>query len=210
MAKPRHPQPQETPSKNPLIFLAIGALLVAGLVAWALTRTIETPPPSTSSSVADAASTPAPSAPVPETTTETTVLTQPVASATAPITTSSNPIVPPASDHASYPRISVEDLREKTKAGNVTVIDVRDAGAFAAAHIPGSLHIPLSSVEANLDLLPKDKNAEIVTYCTCPAEESSISAGEILNRHGYKNVKALFGGLIAWRNLKYPLDKGPK
>ncbi|HEV7765171.1 MAG TPA: rhodanese-like domain-containing protein [Thermoanaerobaculia bacterium] len=210
MAKPQHTQAQETSSKTSLIYLAIGALLIAGLVGWALTRTVETPPPITSSSVADAASTPAPSTPAPETTTDSFGAMQPIASATAPMSTTSNPSAPPPTDHASYPRISVEDLREKTKAGNVTVIDVRDAGAYAAAHVPGSLHIALSSVESNLDLLPKDKNAEIVTYCTCPAEESSISAGEILNRHGYKNVKALFGGLVAWRQLDYPLDKGPK
>lgn len=207
MAKPQHTQSQETSSKTSLIYLAIGALLIAGLVGWALTRTVETPPPITSSSVADAAATPAPATPAAETTTD---AMQPIASATVPMVTTSNASAPPPTDHASYPRISVEDLREKTKAGKVTVIDVRDAGAFAAAHIPGSLHIALSSVEANLDLLPKDKNAEIVTYCTCPAEESSISAGEILNRHGYTNVKALFGGLIAWRQLDYPLDKGPK
>jgi rhodanese-related sulfurtransferase len=43
-------------------------------------------------------------------------------------------------------------------------VDVRDAGSFQAGHIPGSLNIPMASVQANLDLLPKGK--QVVTYCT--------------------------------------------
>jgi rhodanese-related sulfurtransferase len=29
-----------------------------------------------------------------------------------------------------------------------------------------------------------------------------------LKNHGYTDVSALFGGLSAWRNLNYPVDKG--
>lgn len=213
MAKKPHqqsPQQQQSASKTPLIFLTIGGLLVAGLVVWALTRTVETPPSETST-IADAQQQSAPLAQTPQTTTESQTspndYVAPIASTTAPVM--ALPTSTP-NQHSDYPRISAEDLYEKWKAGSdsVTIIDVRDAGAYAAAHIPGSLHIPLSSVEANLDRLSKDK--EIVAVCTCPAEESAIAAGQILNRHGYTKVTALFGGLVAWRNLGYKLDKGPE
>jgi len=29
-----------------------------------------------------------------------------------------------------------------------------------------------------------------------------------LKNHGYTDVSALYGGLTAWRNLNYPVDKG--
>ena len=59
MAKPRHnPEPQETSPRGMLAILAIGALLVAGLVVWALTRTVE-PTENPATSVVETA-TPAP------------------------------------------------------------------------------------------------------------------------------------------------------
>lgn len=165
MAKPRHNQNTPEPaSRGPLVMLTIGALLVAGLVVWALTRTVETPAtplpsiaettmPALDTSTFPSASTPA---------IDTSGLTPPIPSATAGITTSSQaPVI--QGDKAEVVRISAEDLREKMKAGTVTIVDVRDASAYAAGHIPGALHIPMPSVESNIDLLPKEK--EIVTYC---------------------------------------------
>lgn len=29
-----------------------------------------------------------------------------------------------------------------------------------------------------------------------------------MKNHGYDDVSALFGGLTAWRNLGYPVEKG--
>lgn len=159
MAKPRHnPQSQETSPRGMLAVLTIGALLVAGLVVWALTRTVEPSATATESAVETAAPPPAM-----DTAESTAGFTTPIASTTAGIATSSQaPVI--SGDKAEVTRISAEDLREKWKAGSVTVVDVRDALAFEAGHIPGALSMPLASVEANLDLLPKGK--QVVTYCT--------------------------------------------
>ncbi|HEX6640712.1 MAG TPA: rhodanese-like domain-containing protein [Thermoanaerobaculia bacterium] len=167
MAKQRHNTPpvDAPPSRSPLVFLAIGALLVAGLVGWALTRTVESPAPVASTTyptTTEATSTTASTTEAPFTMTPPVTAT-PFPSTTAGITTSSQaPVI--QGDKSEVARISAEDLREKVNAHAVTVIDVRDASAFEAAHIPGSLHIPMASIEANLDRLPKGK--PIVTYCT--------------------------------------------
>lgn len=152
-----------------MLFLVIGSLLVAGLVAWALTRTVDVPSPVASTYTAatdSSANTTYDTAASSTQATQTQAATEtpaPIASATAPIVTSSHaPTI--EGNKAEVKRISAEDLREKVKANAVTVIDVRDSSAYAAAHIPGSLHIPLASVEANLDRLPKGK--PIVAYCT--------------------------------------------
>jgi hypothetical protein len=153
-----------------LAILAIGALLVAGLVVWALTRTVDTssdvPMASTTeTSVATATTAAVDTAAIPAPAVDTvpTGFNSPLAPTTAGITTSSQaPVI--ANEKAEVHRISAEDLREKVKAGSVTVVDVRDALSYQAGHIPGSLSIPLASVEANLDLLSKGK--PIVAYCT--------------------------------------------
>ena len=67
-------------------------------------------------------------------------------------------------EHAAVPRLSVDELRQKMERGEVTLIDVRDADSFRSSHIAGAVHIPLASVEAQIQYLPKDK--PIVTYCT--------------------------------------------
>lgn len=174
MAKQRHNQkPPEPANRAPLAMLAVGALLVAGLIVWALTRTVETPAtsvPSASSTITPSTDTSATLVPPIDSTVSVvppinTVSTPPAT--TTPDYTAPAPTPPapqPQGDKTAVARISAEDLNEKVKAGTVTVIDVRDAAAFAAAHVPGAIHVPMASVEANLDRIPKDK--EVVTYCT--------------------------------------------
>jgi rhodanese-related sulfurtransferase len=113
----------------------------------------------------------------------------------------------PAAEHqhveGEFERITIDELKPLIDKGDVTVIDVRSMEQYLAAHIPGSLHIPVARVEGEVPYLPKDKL--IVTYCTCPAEESSGEAALILAHAGIK-AKALKGGLEAWTGLGYPTD----
>lgn len=156
--------------------MAVGALLVAGLIVWALTRTVETSPtpaPSVSSTITPSSDITGSIVPPVDSTVSMIPPSDSAApnagfttmppTATAGITTSSQaPVI--QGDKGEVPRIAAEDLKVKVNAGAVTIIDVRDATSFASGHIPGSLNIPMASVEANLDRIPKGK--EIVTYCT--------------------------------------------
>jgi hypothetical protein len=76
----------------------------------------------------------------------------------------SSPPTATVDEHAGVPRIEQDELLAHLKAGDVTIVDVRDADAFLASHIPGALHIPLARVEGEVPYLPKAK--PIVTYCT--------------------------------------------
>ena len=60
-------------------------------------------------------------------------------------------------------------------------------------------------IEGEVPYLAKDKL--IVTYCTCPAEESSGQAAMILARGGIK-AKALQGGFEEWTRLGYATGAG--
>jgi hypothetical protein len=149
MAKQRHDQqPDPGSSRNAMIVLVIGGLLVAALVVWALTRTVE---PSTTATLDT------PPLEAPPVTTQTSTFTPTAAGTQAP---------PPQieGERSEVPRISVEDLRAKLNRNDVTVIDVRDNQAYQRGHIPGALNIPFASTESMLDLIPKGK--PIVTYCT--------------------------------------------
>ena len=81
-----------------------------------------------------------------------------------------------------------------------TVLDVREPGEFASGHIEGAIHVPLGSLEATLDGLPKDR--PIVTYCG--HGERAVTAGSLLERAGFKPPLSLDGGFGAWRKAGYP------
>lgn len=160
MAKQRHEEAQS--SKTPIAILAIGALLVAGLVVWALTRTVEPAATTTTGETAAVSTAPAGTTLPPPQSSPSDSATAPIASATAPITATSTAAPPPQADRTAVQRISAEDLRNRM--ANVVIVDVRDASSYQASHIAGAIHIPMSSIQTNLDLIPKGK--DVVTYCT--------------------------------------------
>lgn len=62
-------------------------------------------------------------------------------------------------------RITQEEFKRLVAARAVTVVDVRDAGAFAAGHIPGAMSVPLDSIEQAAERLRK-ADKPVVTYCS--------------------------------------------
>jgi hypothetical protein len=172
MAKRAHNDTNPNSSRNTLIVMAVGGLLVAALVGWAITRSVEPATPSTSTaagySETTANATMPPADPLSATNTaanpSSSTSTMPPLSELPPITATNG--IPSHEDpeRASVVRIAAEDLRSKYNRGDVTVIDVRDAGSYAAGHIAGAIHIPLARIEGEIPYLPKGK--AIVTYCT--------------------------------------------
>ena len=103
-----------------------------------------------------------------------------------------------------YAFITAEELKTKMT-GNypVTIIDVRSSEGYAASSttIKGALHFKLRKLKSRLAFAPlKDlpKDREVVTYCACPKDESSIKAAQILAASGFTRVKVLQGGWNEW------------
>lgn len=113
---------------------------------------------------------------------------------------------PAEHDHShDFETITVEEMKTLYDKGEIAVLDVRSMEQYAASHIPNAMQIPLTRVEGEVPYLKRDKL--IVTYCTCPAEESSGEAALILARGGIK-ARALKGGLDAWVNAGYATATG--
>jgi rhodanese-related sulfurtransferase len=93
-------------------------------------------------------------------------------------------------------RIEWDEFKRQYDAGAIIVIDVRDADAFRAGHIPGARSVPSEEVErAARDLAALGK--PVVTYCACPSEHTSAEAAETLRRSGI-DARALVGGWNKW------------
>ena len=118
---------------------------------------------------------------------------------------------PPAVD-----RITAEELKAKL-AGNqpVMIIDVRSSEGYAASTttIKGAIHFKLRKFKSRLAYAPlKDlpKDREIVTYCACPKDQSSISAAQILQASGFRRVRVLQGGWNEWLRANGPVEPRAK
>ena len=61
-------------------------------------------------------------------------------------------------------RVSLEDAKAALDSGTAVFVDVRGDQAYAAAHVSGSISLPLGEIESLLDEF--DPNQWIITYCT--------------------------------------------
>ncbi len=60
----------------------------------------------------------------------------------------------------------------------------------------GEKLIPLGALRSRLDELPENKDQEII--CFCKISLRGYEAATILSAHGYRNVKVMEGGIMAW------------
>ena len=112
--------------------------------------------------------------------------------------------------------ISADELKAKVTSNQpVTIIDVRSSEGFAASSttIKGSHHFKVRKLKSRLAYpplkdLPRDR--EIVTYCACPKDQSSIAAAQILQASGFTRVRVLQGGWQEWLRVNGPVQPKPK
>lgn len=105
-------------------------------------------------------------------------------------------------------RISVAELNERmTKHEPLVILDLRHPLDVLAAPqlIPGAIPVKPDELDAHLGNIPRD--SEVVLYCTCPNEETSLSVHRQLVERGFHHAKVLTGGLPEWKRDKLPLEE---
>ena len=101
--------------------------------------------------------------------------------------------------------VSRDRLIELSRAGAVTVLDVRPVDEFELGHVPGAVNIPLRDLEARLAEL--DPAQEIIAYCRSHYCVLSYEAVATLRRRGFK-ARRLEEGLPEWRAAGLPTPTG--
>ena len=85
------------------------------------------------------------------------------------------------------------------------VLDVRDAGEFAAGHILNARNIPLDELATRLKEIERYKDKPVIVSCAT-GNRSGTAAG-LLRKSGFTNVANLSGGMAAWRQAGLPTEK---
>ena len=103
-------------------------------------------------------------------------------------------------------RISAPDAARKMAA--IAVFDVRSHGYYEkdTLRIQGSVRLEPNALNQHAVRVPKDK--EIVLYCTCVREATSVRVARVLGEQGYR-VSVIAGGLRAWKKAGLPLEPVP-
>ncbi len=88
-------------------------------------------------------------------------------------------------------------LKQLIDAGsNLVLLDVREPFEHELCRIEGSVLLPVGELERRVGELNRDD--EIVVYCHVGVR--SARAAEFLSSRGFKRVKNLSGGIMAWAN----------
>jgi rhodanese-related sulfurtransferase/DNA-binding transcriptional ArsR family regulator len=98
--------------------------------------------------------------------------------------------------------VSRQELLERSRAGEVTILDVRPEDEFTLGHLPGAVNMPLRELE--MRLAEFDPAREIVAYCRGPYCVLSYEAVAVLRTRGFK-ARRLEDGLPEWRAAGLPV-----
>lgn len=106
--------------------------------------------------------------------------------------------------------LTPDQVQIEIAAGNITLVDVRDAPELANGTIPGSIHAPRGMLEFYADPTSPYYKAElnpdsrIILHCASGGR--SALAVHTLRELGYKNVAHLDGGFKAWQAAGKPVN----
>jgi rhodanese-related sulfurtransferase len=102
---------------------------------------------------------------------------------------------------------TIADVKARLDAGErFELVDVREDGEWAVDRARGARHIGRGVLERDIEALIPDKAAPIVLYCG--GGFRSALAADNLQKMGYTNVVSMDGGIRAWREAGYPLERG--
>lgn len=84
-------------------------------------------------------------------------------------------------------------------------LDVREDGEFAKDHARGARHLGKGIIERDVETQIPNKEEAILLYCG--GGYRSALAADALQQMGYTNVISMDGGIKAWREAGYPIER---
>jgi len=104
-------------------------------------------------------------------------------------------------------RIAAQSLNNQDRQRGFALVNVLGEGAFAMAHIPGSINIPQGNEGVFARRFAKDK--EIIVYCGSPDCSVSENVAAALVNRGFRRVYHYVGGLSDWQQGGYAIASSP-
>ncbi len=100
--------------------------------------------------------------------------------------------------------ISTSEVKDKVdNKKKIFLLDTRGPDEYEEMRLGiGETLIPIGALRKRLNELPGDKDTEII--CFCKISLRGYEAARLLEARGWRNVKVMEGGIMAW---PFPRDK---
>ena len=105
-------------------------------------------------------------------------------------------------------RITADELKQMMDNGHeMMIVDLRQPLDIQADPytIPGALQMAMEELEQRHHEIPRDR--DVILYCACPNEATAARMALLLKKNGITRVRPLAGGVEAWRERNFPLQK---
>ncbi|MCL5669087.1 MAG: rhodanese-like domain-containing protein [Gammaproteobacteria bacterium] len=103
-----------------------------------------------------------------------------------------------------FKEVSPQEAARLINREDAAVLDVREEQDFKQGHIVNALSIPLVNLEGRTAELERFKNKPLIV--SCQNGQFSARAATVLRKQGFQQVYKLAGGLLAWKDAKFPLS----
>ena len=91
------------------------------------------------------------------------------------------------------------------------LLDIQEPDEYARGHIPGAIHVPRGMLEfqimktlEHIGVRASASDADMVLYCGTGGR--SALAAKSLDDMGFRNVRSMDGGIVAWNEAGLPVD----
>jgi rhodanese-related sulfurtransferase len=101
--------------------------------------------------------------------------------------------------------ISPRELLASIQRGDITVLDLNARQSWLKARVPGALSLV---PDFDAALLPADRAASLVFYCSNPLCRKAPNAGKRAEKLGYTNVRVMSAGITGWLGAGLPVESG--
>jgi hydroxyacylglutathione hydrolase len=101
------------------------------------------------------------------------------------------------------PQITVHELKERLERGEIDLLDVRQPDEWHRGHVGGARWVTGAELPDRVDEVPDDRAVAV----TCGSGYRSSVAASLLAHRGLSNVVNVTGGMSAWNNAGYPVER---
>jgi len=106
---------------------------------------------------------------------------------------------------ASEDKLEAQELSALITAGRAQAVDVRDAGSYGRAHLPGAIHLAASEAGARAAELSAEDGRLRVLYGRIEDEAKDVAT--TVQEQGVP-VAYLAGGMLGWEAESLPIERG--